>query len=94
MHIFFSGAQQADNTFLRRFDNYGKEKTPQDSLCGVDMELTQGWREGCRCKEPICRLGFLPADHIGDAADVPLSTASDAFPLVGICIIYTPRSIC
>ena len=40
MHIFFSGAQQADNTFLRRFDNYGKEKTPQHDDCGANMNLS------------------------------------------------------
>lgn len=92
MHIFFSGAQQADDTFLRRFDNYGKEKTPQHDDCGANMNLS-----GISRKVQILGSGSMArlcACHgVADDGDVPLLEFPDAFPLVGYCIIYTSRSI-
>ncbi len=93
MHIFFSGAQQADNTFLRRFDNYGKEKTPQHDDCGANMNLS-----GISRKVQILGSGSMArlcACHgVADDGDVPFLEFPDVFPLVGNCIIYAPRSIC
>lgn len=92
MHIFFSGAQQADNTFLRRFDNYGKEKAPQHDDCGANMNLS-----GISRKVQILGSGSMArlcaCHEVADDGDVPLLEFPDAFPLVGNCIVYAPGSI-